>query len=228
VRRRLTDGASPRHRPRRPLTSVLRPAVPPHAHWCIPLTLAFFCWLVPPLLVRHSSATHLPPHSACTPTSTSSTTWRPLPSSSQRHQAHMGVTRCVFFHPRPPSCLLTSHPSFANSYKRSCRPRFSHRSAFPAMHTPHHRPASPIGRRFTFRFRSLPRSINRGSPSQTNSFTECGAWRCEELSAYRQFFVVFSCVLPDLRWRSLLPPARMAYRVTMGSPTRGFGCPYAV
>jgi hypothetical protein len=47
-----------------------------------------------------------------------STTRRSLPSSSHRHQAHMGVTRCVFFHPRPPSCLL--------------------------MHAPHHRPASPI------------------------------------------------------------------------------------
>ena len=42
------------------------------------------------------------------------------------------------------------------------------------------------------------------------------------------FFVLFSRVLLDLRRRFLLPPARMAHRVTMGSPTRGFGGPHAV
>jgi len=45
---------------------------------------------------------------------------------------------------------------------------------------------------------------------------------------YVRVFFLFSRVLPDLRRRSLLPPARMAHRVTMGSPTRGFGRPHAV
>lgn len=54
------------------------------------------------------------------------------------------------------------------------------------------RSTRPLCRRVTSRHRSVPRSLDRGLPSQTNPSIKRGTWRREELRAYRALFYLFS------------------------------------